>query len=87
MALELVKVERVVPDRPPFTIYGTTIEDTPKFVKVETWDSLKASACRRGLETNRAVWMTWRDRHFGSCQLVTVMIDETKWSHDAPPAA
>lgn len=87
MPLELVKVERVESERPPFTVYGTTVEDTPKYVKVHTWDSLKASACRRGMETNRCVWMTWRDRHFGECQLITVSLDDTKWSHDDQPAA
>lgn len=87
MPRELVRVERVVSGTPPFTIHGETVEDRPKPLTVHTWDALKASACQRALETQRYVWMTWRDRHFGFCDLVTVRLDDSKWGSDDQPAA
>lgn len=82
MAIELVKVDRVDSTVPPFTIYGWTVEDSPKPVKVHTWDSLKASACERAMKAARYVWMTYRDRRFGVMDLTTVRIDDSAFETD-----
>lgn len=85
MPLELVKVERVESSSPPFTVYGETVEDVPKPLKVHTWDALKASACQRAHATHRYVWIAWRDRRFGECDIVSVKLDDSTFSDDDTP--
>lgn len=83
MPIELVRVERVDSTVPPFRIYGTTVEAKPRFVKVHTWCSLKATACQRAMQTGRLVRMTWVDRRFGVCDLKNVSLED----RDDQPAA
>jgi hypothetical protein len=90
---DLIKVERVDPCRtvnPSVTSYvvtGETIEEQPRTVQFTTINDLKASLCSRAKQTERYVWIGWRDGRFQSKDIVTVTLDDSKLSPDDQPAA
>jgi hypothetical protein len=91
MPLDLVKVERVDPCRtsnPRVTSYlvtGDTIEDQPRRLQVQTINDLRASLCARAKQTERLIWIGWKDSKYGR-DIVTVRLDDSKFSYDEQPA-
>ena len=86
--LELLRVERVDPCRTinpkvtQYTITGKTVSDPPERRQIQTINALLASVCKRGVELQQDVFVTWKpDPKYGP-QLRKAELDRTKFTHD-----
>ncbi len=94
MPLDLLKVRRVdvfdtkKPGVTLFVITGETVEEHPRDMRLKTFKAWDATLCKRAGETDRLVWITWKDGRpepfslYKQADLVKCSLDETKFTYD-----
>lgn len=89
MPRDLLRVDRVddwPTQQPGLTLYivrGVTVEDQPHALELRTLKPFQAALCQRAMETDQLIWVEWADARHRQRNLVTVVLDTSKFVHDA----
>lgn len=91
MPLTLVTVDRVRsvatanPRVEQYFVDAHTVDELPLIVHFVTISQLRATLCQRAKDLGLYIWIVWRDGRYGTKEITSVQLDDSKFDYDEQP--